>query len=148
MSELRILDHKLYNVKDRVYFLLNSIDYPTGFLICYGEIQLKNSENLSIVYSIKLLKIFEDKTTILKKFNMKRFRVFNTSTKKFKQLSVNVVQNIDDIDFDEKVQMKTDKYLFNVQSFMLSHELAYMKDLKTRSENIAKDYLTDLMNNL
>lgn len=145
MEELRILDHKVYNVKDKVYFIMNSVDDPTGFLLCYGEIEHKDSKNLNIVYLIKLLKIMNPKDEIIKMFHMKRLSVFHESSKTFRKIAFNIIDIVDDIDFSEKLQKKMSKYLVQTSSFFVSMYLDKAEDIQKKVNELSKNYLESML---
>jgi hypothetical protein len=148
ITELRILDHEIYNINDKVFFIINSADNPTGFVICYGEIVEKDAKNLNVIYLIRLLDIIEEKTTMLKNFHYKTMKVFQHSSKTFRKVKFNILDVVDSLNRSEELQLKTMKYLFHSPSYLVTRNKESAIQLKAYAEFTAKATLEELLKDL
>ncbi len=147
METLKILEHKIYTVHDKVYFVINSLDNPVGFVLCYGEIINKTSKGLNVVYSIRLLRILSNHQDIIRFFHMKTFHVQYEKSEVFKKVQFNVIDILDHVLFDEKLQEKTLKVLFTVQAFMCHHTYDEAMKILEKTKDISTTILRNLLAN-
>ena len=140
-NELHILDQEIYNVRDKVFYIINSDDEPTGFIICYGEIVKKTAVQLNIVYAIQLLKIISSKELMIRNFHMKRFNIQYKKSGIFSKAKYNILDIIDDINFDTKLVEKTSKVLFHSPSYLTSSSQNTIQEILGSIQKIAKTFL-------
>lgn len=147
ITDLTVLDHEIHNVKDKIYFCMFSKDKPTIYLLCYGEILIKEVRNLTITYFVQLQNILESKESIKKNFHMQNFRILHQKSKTFGDMKFNVLDILDDIDFSDKLFSKTSKYLFHTTSYLSASNADSAKVIQNHCNLESQKLLNELLQN-
>lgn len=132
-----ILQRKLLNEGDSCFFLRASVDEPYIYLRFCGEIMRRYTSNDLVMYHVKITNVLEEKHTIRKYLNRKRFRVFDSSNSRTTNKPFYTYDIIDDVDFQLKFSTRYKNAHLDVHSMLVYPDVSDMNTYR----NTAIDHL-------
>lgn len=130
---------------DRVFFLINCYNKPTVFLKCFGIIEGKEVLKNNVRYFIRLLKVFGEKQELINNFHNQDFRTILEKSGRAKIKNIQILDIIDSINFEEKLQEYLNRHLMVVDNFLCSKQENEINNLIIETNKISQNFLDNLI---
>lgn len=143
-----IINTKLYKSGDDVYFIISSIDKPHLYIKCYGTIKSRISKEDSVLYGIRLRRVYCNKEVAKTKIHRRVFRTRKNDgdyavSKTIYCLEFLNEDNVDTLSMGLSEMLK--HYQFIVPSVFICEDMYEVNDLYERVKEKTKEQINKML---